>query len=178
MTAVPAFRQTSYELGSGVSLGSVSTTDATTLGAALAAIDPWRRLGFAPERLVRFFTSQEDAGTRFVIRADGALAGFVCIDAKWLCGPYLHFIGVVPGHQHKGIGSRVVSWFSDAAQAAGERNAWVCVSDFNAGARALYERLGFAEVALLHDLVADGASEVLLRKALFVTSNTAGEPQK
>ena len=45
-------------------------------------------------------------------------------------------------------------------------NVFLCVSAFNAGARRLYERLGYATVGELTDFLAAGQSEILLRKSL------------
>ena len=54
----------------------------------------------------------------------------------------------------------------DSARAEKARNVWVAASDFNAGAIRLYERHGFARVAVIDSLVSDGRDEVLLRKKL------------
>jgi hypothetical protein len=43
-------------------------------------------------------------------------------------------------------------------------NVFICVSDFNPGARRLYERLGYRLVGELADYVVAGHSELLLRK--------------
>jgi len=40
----------------------------------------------------------------------------------------------------------------------------MCVSDFNTGARRLYERLGYRLVGELTDYIVAGRSELLLRK--------------
>jgi ribosomal protein S18 acetylase RimI-like enzyme len=42
----------------------------------------------------------------------------------------------------------------------------VAASDFNSGALRFYERHGFVRVAALEGLVAEGRSEILLRKRL------------
>ena len=44
------------------------------------------------------------------------------------------------------------------------RNVFICVSDFNPGARRLYERLGYRLVGELTDYIVAGHSELLLRK--------------
>ena len=43
-------------------------------------------------------------------------------------------------------------------------NVFICVSSFNAGARRLYERLGFELVGTLRELHVPGHDELLLRK--------------
>ncbi|MDO9383443.1 MAG: GNAT family N-acetyltransferase [Hyphomicrobiaceae bacterium] len=178
MTAARAFCQDVYALGASVSLGPFELDEAASLGAAFVAIDPWQRLGFEAERLQRFFASQDPSAARFAIRRDGQMAGFVCVNPTWLCGPYLHFLGVLPQFQGNGIGSAIVAWFVAEAQRAGDRNAWVCVSHFNSGARALYEANGFVQAATLQDLMQNGAAEILLRKVLFVQGNAAQPSEK
>ena len=178
MTATRPFRQDVYALENGISLEPFAIDEAARLGAAFVAIDPWLRLGFQPERLQRFFASQDASGVRFAIRHEGQTAGFVCVNPTWLCGPYLHFLGVLPEFQGNGIGSAIVVWFTGEAMRAGDRNAWVCVSHFNSGARALYEAHGFAESATLHDLMQNGEAEILLRKVLFVQGNAATAAKK
>ncbi len=44
------------------------------------------------------------------------------------------------------------------------RNLFVCVSDFNDGARRFYARQGYAHVGTLPDLIVRGSAELLLRK--------------
>jgi [ribosomal protein S18]-alanine N-acetyltransferase len=43
---------------------------------------------------------------------------------------------------------------------------FLCVSSFNARARAFYERHGYAKVGELPDYLIDGASEILMHKRL------------
>jgi ribosomal protein S18 acetylase RimI-like enzyme len=42
---------------------------------------------------------------------------------------------------------------------------FLCVSNFNTGARRLYERLGYEVVGSLRDFLVAGRAEVLLRKS-------------
>lgn len=171
MTASQAYALSSYAIGNGTSLEPLPDEAAATLGTAFAAIDPWKRLGFAPQRLTLFLSSRDENSARLAVTHGEEIAGFICVDRKWLCGPYLHFLGVLPGYQGRGIGSAVIDWFLQEAREAGERNAWVCVSDFNDRAKAIYAKHGFAEVAKLTDLVAVGAHEILMRKQLFLSGN-------
>ena len=43
---------------------------------------------------------------------------------------------------------------------------YLCVSDFNSGARRFYQRLGYEEVGMLRDLLLPGKAEVLMRKSV------------
>jgi ribosomal protein S18 acetylase RimI-like enzyme len=43
-------------------------------------------------------------------------------------------------------------------------NVYLCVSDFNSGARAFYRRIGYEEIGALRDLILPGKAEILMRK--------------
>lgn len=178
MTPASVFRCDVHALQDGVSLEPFPAAEALALGAAFAVIDPWRRLGFAAERLAEFFAAQDAGSARFAIRTGGALAGFVCVEPKWLSGPYLHFLGVLPAHQGRGIGTSVVDWFVGEARAGQDRNAWVCVSHFNTAARALYAQHGFSDAAMLPDVIETGEAEILMRKQLFPSGKATEAAKK
>jgi ribosomal protein S18 acetylase RimI-like enzyme len=55
---------------------------------------------------------------------------------------------------------------AEARVFADHPNLFICVSDFNAGARRFYERLGYAAVGELKDYLVRGHSEILLRKSI------------
>ncbi len=55
-------------------------------------------------------------------------------------------IGVAPAQQRGGLGAALVTALGDAARSAGARRLFLEVSADNEPARALYRRLGFAEI--------------------------------
>jgi GNAT superfamily N-acetyltransferase len=75
-------------------------------------------------------------------------------------------LGLLPGYQGCGFGAAVLARIEREAREVSQRNLWVVASDFNSGALRFYERYGFARVAALEALVAEGRDEVLLRKRL------------
>lgn len=172
------FRSARYQLADDIALVPLQDGEADQLGAEFAKIDPWKRLQFSADRLASFFAEPAASGVRFAIRKAGTTAGFVCVEPHWLCGPYLHFLGILPAHQRAGIGDAVVSWFVDQAEVAGNRNAWICVSLFNEQAQRFYLRHGFAEAAQLDDLVRDDEHEILLRKQVFIAGNADAPLEK
>ena len=72
---------------------------------------------------------------------------------------------VLPAHQKRGIGARVLAWYESEARGH-FRNLWLCVSGFNPDAQRLYRQHGFEHVATLDGLVRDGDDELLMRKRL------------
>lgn len=152
--------------GPRVIIGPLDPRDAAHLGEAFAAIEPWVRYPYPPSALAGYFAQTVPGAPHFAITCDGLLAGVAGLKLDWLRGPYIQFLGVLPAFQGKGLGGAALGWLIARAQAAGERNIWVCASDFNTAARRFYATHGFAEVAILPDLVRDGRDEILLRRSL------------
>lgn len=136
--------------------------DIAPLAAALAAMDPWLTLGYTAAGLAAYLGREDAALTRVVAERDGAPAALLALRRPWLRGPYVELLAVLPAAQGAGLGHALVEW----AAAQGGGNLWACVSAFNAPARAFYARAGFAEVAPLPGLVAEGLDEILLRRRL------------
>lgn len=158
------FAAPAYDLGP-IALDRVSGAEAETLGAGLAAIDPWRRLNFAATALNSYLTRNDPAAYRFAVRQDGVLVGVIAVREPWLRGPYLELLGLLPPAQGQGFGAILMDWF-EAEAPPGAANLWVLCSDFNTKAIAFYERRGFQRQTALDGLVAEGSSEILLRKPL------------
>jgi GNAT superfamily N-acetyltransferase len=171
MTA-PAFLAERYVLeargraGEQLILARLEPREAEALGPALAGIDPWATHAYAAQALSAYLGKDEPGAPRFALRAGDSLAGAVGLRLDWLKGPYLQLLGLLPGYQGCGFGAAVLTWMQREACAVSERNLWVAASDFNSGALRFYERHGFVRVAALEGLVAEGRSEILLRKRL------------
>jgi diamine N-acetyltransferase len=165
------FRTERYELGPtrdgrSISLVPMTPDAAPTLGAALAAIDPWRTLEFDSSKFAAHLAISGDGTERYVVCCDGELAGAAVVRWPWLNGPYLNILGILPACQRLGLGTAVMSWFE--AEGRGHApNLWLCVSDFNAHAISFYEAHGYARAARLDDLLRDGTAEILMRKRLY-----------
>lgn len=151
--------------GSVATLSPMAGDDAEVLGAAFAGMEPWLGYRVPPGRLAVFLGSSEPGCVRFAIRHEGALAGAIVIRDPWLLGPYLQFLGLLPGQQGRGLGRAVLAWMEREAPREA-RNLWLCVTASNVRARAFYERAGFELVSTLPDLVADGTDELLMRRRL------------
>ncbi len=135
------------------------------LAAAIVTLDPWRSLGFQSATLANYLGRADGSARRFVLEQGGMVAGLLVVRMPWLRGPYIELLAVLPGRQGSGLGGRMVEWAAAQARMT-SANLWACVSAFNSPARAFYAHHGFAEIALLPDLVAAGYDEILLRKQL------------
>lgn len=140
--------------------------EAERLGRVFSAIDPWASYPISAEYLAEFLAMIEPAAPRFALMSGSDVIGAVGLRLNWLRGPYLQFLGIVPGYQKFGLGSRFLTWMESTARAGDERNLWVCASDFNGRAISFYERHGFKRVADLDSLIREGRNELLLRKRL------------
>lgn len=147
-------------------LAPLPVDEASRLAEALAVLSPWSAYPISAEALARYLAAMEADAPRFVLRLGNETAGVVGIRRRWLRGPYLQMLAVFPRLQGKGLGRAVLDWLDGEAFTAGERNVWVCASDFNAAALLFYERHGFVRVASLDGLVGDAVAEILLRKRL------------
>ena len=98
-------------------------------------------------------------------RRGGSACGFIRIHPRGVAGsPYVASVAVTEAERGRGVGTALL----DAAEARypKARYVFLCVSSFNAGARALYERHGYRLVGELPDYVVDGHAELLMGKRL------------
>jgi GNAT superfamily N-acetyltransferase len=79
---------------------------------------------------------------------DGRPVGLVNLGVRGAAG-WIGGTGVVPGERRKGIAEQLMLSVHEAARERGVRDVWLEVIDSNAGAIALYEKLGYEHVRRL-----------------------------
>jgi diamine N-acetyltransferase len=146
-------------------LRSLQPSEAAPTGLRLAAMDPWKRLGYSAAAIGRFLTNPDPALKRFTVQDAKETIGVVCIRFPWLRGPYLELLAIFPEDQGRGTGQAILAWIEEQARLT-SNNIWALTSEFNLKARAFYQAAGFVEIAPIPGLVASGFSEILLRKTL------------
>ncbi len=129
----------------------------------MAASEPWLTLGRDHGALLRLLG--DPARERYAAHLDGCLAGVLVLCLQGAFAGYLQAVCVAPELRGRGLGSELVA-FAEARIFRDHPNVFLCVSSFNAPARRLYERLGYAAVGELADFVVQGRSEVLMRKSI------------
>ncbi len=129
---------------------------------ALAAMDPWRTLGYKPQSLSYYLLRADCALKRRAIYVSGNLSGVLAVRFPWLFGPFIELIALFGDCRRKGIGRRVIEW--TCGQYPASRNIWATVSAFNLDAQKFYARMGFERTAALEDLIKPGLQEILVRK--------------
>lgn len=127
----------------------------------MSRTDPWLTLGRTYEDCRKLFTDPQKEV--FVAVESGCLAGFLVLDINGPFKGYIQSVCVVPSRQGTGLGSSLIG-FAEELIFRISPNAFICVSDFNPRAKALYLRLGYKVVGELPDLIIPGNSEILMRK--------------
>ena len=125
--------------------------------------EPWVTLGYDRAAALRSLSAPERE--LHVAAAEGGVAGYVLLNLAGPFAGYIQSICVAPGLRRRGVGRRLVQ-HAEARVFADHPNLFICVSDFNAGARRFYERLGYEAVGELKDYLVRGRSEILLRKSI------------
>ena len=105
----------------------------------------------------------DETRERYVAYRGDRLAGLLILNLKGGFVGYIQTVCAAPEARGTGVGTALVT-FAEGRVFREFRNLFICVSDFNHGARRLYERLGFRLVGELTDYVVAGHSELLLRK--------------
>lgn len=152
-------------------------TDAQNLPALaglMAASDPWLTLGRGVESCLSVL--RDDSKERYAAYQGEAFAGLLILNFRGAFVGYLQTVFVAPRWRGSGVGSALVR-FAEARIFSQHPNVFLCVSAFNAGARRLYERLGYERVGELTDFLAAGQSELLLRKTRGPIGSCAAAPR-
>ena len=146
-------------------------TDAPACGAVVAATPLWQRSGLDAVRTATILNAAHEAGDTLLVLDDGGtVAGFAWVDRRGAFGrsSYLRMIAIAPQRRSAGLGARLMDAFETIAATEGP-DAFLLVSDFNAGAQRFYLRRGYLEVGRLPEYVMPGVVEVLLWKRVRPT---------
>ena len=123
--------------------------------------EPWITLQVPRETALAAVT--DSAKEVYVVRDANGISGFMVLNMRGLLTGYIQILCVRPDRRGQGLGSQLIRWAEDRIL-RDSPNVFICVSSFNAGARRLYERLGFQPVGVLRELAVPGHDELLLRK--------------
>lgn len=136
--------------------------DARLCARMMCASEPWITLGRDYEASLAIL--RDPTRESYVGRRGTELVGFIVLNMAGALVGYIQTVCVAPEYRGRGIGSALVR-FAEERIWDDAPNVFLCVSDFNAAARRLYERLGYAVVGELKDYVVAGHSEILMRKS-------------
>jgi len=137
--------------------------EAETCARMMAASEPWTTLGRGYEEQLGIIA--DPSREVYVAVTSGEVAGLVVVEMNGAFRGYVKSICVAPGLRGLGVGSRLMAHAEE--RILGETpNVFLCVSDFNEGARRFYRRRGYEEVGELRDYLVAGRSEILMRKTV------------
>jgi ribosomal protein S18 acetylase RimI-like enzyme len=149
-----------------VAVSVASALVARGQAAWIAAMEPWRGLGYGANGL-GVFLARSAAGRQVrVARARGArgpVDGIMVLQPAVLLGSFVALLAVRPEAAGRGIGRALIE-HAEAEAFATRRWLFVSADAGNRAALAFYRKLGFERVGRLPDLVKPGRVEVLLRK--------------
>lgn len=144
-------------------IGEATAAEREWCARLMAASEPWITLGRGLDVLLP--AALDPDYVVLVARRSGAPCGFIRIHPRGVAGsPYVASVAVAESERGRGVGRALL----DATEAGWPKARYVflCVSDFNVRARALYERHGYRIVGELPDYVVDGHAELLMGKRL------------
>ena len=144
-----------------VSVRAFEETDADACAKMMHASEPWLTLGTAYGTLLDL--ARNPARDRTVATLGEELAGCVVVNMSAPLSGYIQAICVAAEARYRGVG-RILMEHAEARIFRESPNVFLFVSDFNAPARAFYEKLGYRQVGELRDFLISGRSELLMRK--------------
>lgn len=139
----------------------LATEEAATCARLMATSEPWITLKRNHDAAMGALL--DPTREVWVAIAAGEIQGFVILALNGPFSGYLQTICVAERARGQGVGRRLME-FVEQRVARVSPAVFLCVSSFNTGARALYERLGYRLIGEIPDYVERGYSEVLMWK--------------
>jgi [ribosomal protein S18]-alanine N-acetyltransferase len=145
----------------GLELRPLREGDAEWCARLMAGSEPWITLR-RDEAAARRIVGDPSREVSVAWLADGRV-GFVILNLQGAFVAYLQTICVAPEARGRGVGSALLAEVEKRVFREWP-NLFLCVSSFNAGARRLYERLGYETVGCLTAYLVPEHDEILMRK--------------
>ncbi|HXU62668.1 MAG TPA: GNAT family N-acetyltransferase [Polyangia bacterium] len=145
-------------------VSTASPVTARAQAAWIAAMEPWKGLGYTAAGLGRYLARKARERRVLVLRTGRAdPLGLAVVDDGVLLGGFIALLAVRPEAAGQGLGAALVE---EAGRRVGRTRRWLYTSadGKNRGALRFYGRLGFRRVGRLPDLVRAGRVEILLRR--------------
>jgi ribosomal protein S18 acetylase RimI-like enzyme len=123
--------------------------------------EPWSTLGFNYERLLD--NLKDKMSEVYVMYHKTELIGLAIIQLRGPLSGYIKSIAIAPGWQNNNLGKTLMDYVEQIILKSCP-NVFLCVSSFNSNARKFYLNIGYECIGELKNYVANGYSELLMRK--------------
>ncbi len=120
------------------------------------------------DKAIRALNDGISKGEIFIaVNNDCTCLGFIWVipNGAFHSFPYLHIIAVKEQYRNIGIGKKLLKYFEESIS-KNTRKVFLVVSDFNPGAKKLYQSLGYEEIGTIPSLYKEGINESLMMKEL------------
>lgn len=140
--------------------------DLRELARILAESDVWKRKRRGFGGAIQFFKTHDPGfGEIHVARLKGEVAGVVWFSVRntFYEFGYIRLVAVAPKYYGKGIGTKLMAFAEERIRPKAQA-IFLLVSDFNDGARRLYERLGYRPCGKLANYKGEDNDEIIMCK--------------
>ncbi len=129
----------------------------------MASNEPWVTLGRTYEKCLA--TIRNPLAESYVAKVDGEVMGLAIIQLKGALVGYIQTLLIAEQYRGHTLGNQLITFLENRIYEVSP-NVFMCVSDFNVDAQRLYKRMGYEVIGEIKNYIADGHSEILLRKTI------------
>jgi ribosomal protein S18 acetylase RimI-like enzyme len=142
---------------------TTNTEDFAICAGIMVKTDPWLTLGMDHAHCLQSFPGA--FREVFVLKDAAGIIGFVVMQTQGTFKGYIQTLAIKETHRGLGFGTKLLQ-FCEQRILQYSPNVFICVSETNKGALALYIKLGFELIGELKDFVKTGFTELMLRKTV------------
>jgi [ribosomal protein S18]-alanine N-acetyltransferase len=129
----------------------------------MANNDPWLTLGRTYEKCLAVI--RNPLAETYVAKVDDVVMGLAVIQLKGALVGYIQTLLIAEEYRGHTLGNQLITFLENRIYEVSP-NVFMCVSDFNTDAQRLYKRMGYEVVGEIKNYIAEGYSEILLRKTI------------
>jgi [ribosomal protein S18]-alanine N-acetyltransferase len=129
----------------------------------MASNDPWVTLGRTYEKCLA--TIRNPLAEAYVAKVDDVVMGLAIIQLKGALVGYIQTLLIAEEYRGHTLGHQMITYLENRIYEFSP-NVFMCVSDFNKDAQRLYAKMGYEVIGEIKNYIAEGHSEILLRKTI------------
>jgi [ribosomal protein S18]-alanine N-acetyltransferase len=129
----------------------------------MANNDPWLTLGRTYGKCLAVI--RNPLAETYVAKVDDVVMGLAVIQLKGALVGYIQTLLIAEEYRGHTLGNQLITFLENRIYEVSP-NVFMCVSDFNTDAQRLYKRMGYEVIGEIKNYIAEGYSEILLRKTI------------